>query len=149
MRSRSPVVLAIASGIFVVAVLGGIIFANTRSEWVAPPETREQKNPVPANEASIAAGKAIFMDKCVNCHGEKGDGEGSEADMYDVKPADFANPAIAKETDGELFWKITTGRKPMPSFKGKLSEDERWQAIDFIRTFMAAQRTPAPAPAPK
>ena len=78
-------------------------------------------------------------------HGENGDGQGTEADMYDVKPADFADPAIAKETDGELFWKVTSGRKPMPSFKVKLSEQERWQVIDFIRTFANAKRTPAPA----
>jgi mono/diheme cytochrome c family protein len=146
MRNRSPVVLAIIGGIFVVVVLGGIIFANTRSEWVAPPEAKEQKNPVPANDASIAAGKSIYMDKCVNCHGEKGDGEGSEADMYDVKPADFADPSVARETDGELFWKVTSGRKPMPSFKGKLSEEERWQAIDFIRTFKDAQQAPPHPP---
>lgn len=146
MRNRSPIVLAIIGGIFVVAVLGGIILANTRSEWIAPPEAKEQKNPVPATDTSIAAGKAIYTDKCVNCHGDKGDGDGSEADMYDVKPADFANPTIAKETDGELFWKVTTGRKPMPSFKTKLSDDERWQVINFIRTFMTSQQTPAPAP---
>jgi len=41
-------------------------------------------------------------------------------------------------TDGELFWKITAGRKPMPSFETKLSEDERWMLVDYIRTFSQA-----------
>ena len=42
---------------------------------------------------------------------------------------------MTRMTDGELFWKISEGHRPMPAFKNKLSEEERWQLVDYIRTF--------------
>jgi mono/diheme cytochrome c family protein len=39
-------------------------------------------------------------------------------------------------TDGEHFWKITTGRGGMPSFVKDLTEEERWHVINYINTFM-------------
>jgi len=47
-------------------------------------------------------------------------------------------------TDGELFWKISEGRRPMPEFKKRLTEEQRWQLVNYVRTF-----APKPAPAPK
>ena len=38
-------------------------------------------------------------------------------------------------TDGEIFWKISTGNRPMPSYKGQLSESDRWELVSFLRTF--------------
>jgi mono/diheme cytochrome c family protein len=48
-------------------------------------------------------------------------------------------------TDGEIFYQITQGRKPMPSFRKKLTEDQRWQLVILVRSF-AAPSTPSPAP---
>ena len=36
-------------------------------------------------------------------------------------------------TDGELFWKITNGRGPMPSRK-HLPETDRWSVVHYIRS---------------
>jgi mono/diheme cytochrome c family protein len=38
-------------------------------------------------------------------------------------------------TDGEIFWKITTGRRPMPGFQNQLSDVQRWQLVNLLRTF--------------
>jgi len=38
-------------------------------------------------------------------------------------------------SDGELYWQISKGRRPMPAFANKLSEQQRWQVVDYIRTF--------------
>jgi hypothetical protein len=52
-----------------------------------------------------------------------------------VAPADFRNArAMAAITDGELYWQITKGARPMPSFES-LSEQERWELVDYVRTF--------------
>lgn len=42
---------------------------------------------------------------------------------------------MSEPTDGELFWRISEGHLPMPPFKNKLSEAERWELVDYIRTF--------------
>lgn len=111
--------------------------------WVVPPEAKAVKNPVEATPAVVAAGKALFDDKCVNCHGDKGKGDGPEADMYDTPPSDLTHPGmLAEMSDGEIFWKISKGRRPMPAFEKQLTDEQRWQLVHFVRTL-----APMPEPA--
>jgi mono/diheme cytochrome c family protein len=112
-------------------------------DWLVPPAAAKVKNPVAPTPDNLAAAHAIYMDKCANCHGEKGAGDGPEADMYTPSPAPLNDAHLMSEmTDGEMFWKMTEGRKPMPSFKSQLSDEQRWQLVNFLRTL-------APKPAPK
>ena len=135
-------------GIFAVGIaLAGWAVAHGKNDWPAPAEAKALKNPVAANEKTLAAAKTIYLQKCVNCHGDKGDGKGSEADMYDPHPGDFTDAHMMGEmTDGEIFWKISEGRIPMPSFKKKLTEEERWELVNYLRTF-AKPAAPAAPPA--
>ena len=56
------------------------------------------------------------------CHGEKGMGDGPGAKTIKVKPANFTDAKMmGAETDGSLFWKMTNGRGPMPSWKDDLT----------------------------
>jgi mono/diheme cytochrome c family protein len=114
-------------------------------DWPVPAEAAKLKNPVKATPENLAAARAIYMDKCANCHGEKGFGDGPEAGMYDPPPASLADaPLMNGMPDGEIYWKITEGRKPMPSFKNQLSDEQRWQLVNFLRTLV-----PKPAVAKK
>jgi len=134
------------------AVLVGASFraAPTRGqgqdpqEWKAPARAARKKNPIPADEASIAAGRKVYVAQCLSCHGEKGHGDGPASKDLTPKPRDLATPAIATQTDGAIFWKLTEGRKPMPSFEKLISEDERWQVINFIRTYSSGANGSAP-----
>jgi mono/diheme cytochrome c family protein len=84
------------------------------------------------------------MDSCAQCHGEQGKGDGPDAPMYDVVPTNFTDAhMMAEMTDGEIFWKVSEGRRPMPSFKKRLTEEQRWQVVNYLRTFV-----PKPAPKP-
>ena len=133
---------------FGLALLGlGVVWVASalphgKDAWPAPEEAKKMKNPVAPTEASLAAARAIFLDNCAQCHGEDGKGEGPEAAMYDVKPANFTDAHMMGEmTDGEIFWKISEGRRPMPTFKKRLTEEQRWQLVNYLRTF-------APKPSP-
>ena len=102
--------------------------------WVAPDDARAVKNPVPATPENLAAGAQTFKDNCMLCHGEKGMGDGPGAKTIKVKPANFTDAKLlALETDGSLFWKMSNGRGPMPSWKDDLSETERWQLVNYLR----------------
>ncbi len=130
----------------VLALLAGATAAlgHHKGGWTAPEEARKLKNPAPVNETTLAAGKAVYLDKCAKCHGENGDGKGDEASLYSVPPSDFTDAGMMNEmTDGEIFWKMSEGRRPMPAFKKQLTEEQRWQLVHYLRT---CAKKPAPPP---
>jgi hypothetical protein len=47
---------------------------------------------------------------------ESGDGDGPGVIEFDIHPAKFSDPRMRAQSDGVLFWKITTGEKPMPAY---------------------------------
>ena len=121
-----------------------------KTPWIVPAIEKARKNPLTSSEANIAAAKQIFSENCANCHGEKGQGDGSEAMMYDPPPADLTDAArMSKKTDGEIYYQITEGRKPMPSFKRKLTEDQRWQLVLLVRKFAEPPAAPSPPRPPE
>lgn len=107
--------------------------ASTPAPWVAPDDAKKVKNPVPATPDSLTEGQQLFTDNCVLCHGEKGVGDGPGAKAIKVKPANFTDAKVQGETDGSLYWKMTNGRGPMPSWKDTLTDKERWELVNYIR----------------
>lgn len=109
--------------------------AAQTSKWTAPDAAKKVSNPVPSDANSIAEGKKVYVSDCQKCHGKKGMGDGPNASELD-KPLDPLNNASMKgQTDGEVFWKISEGKKPMPSGKKTLTDQQRWQVLNYIRTF--------------
>jgi mono/diheme cytochrome c family protein len=90
-----------------------------------------------ADQGSLAAGKLIYQHECLVCHGTKGKGNGPAAIALERRPGDLSMPMMWEHSDGALFWKITEGRPPMPSFKKLLTDHDRWQVVNYIRTFAA------------
>jgi mono/diheme cytochrome c family protein len=124
--------------IVVVFLAAGATVMNTARNWSENATARKLKNPVPATPEAIAAAKTDYAEHCRNCHGEKGDGKGEKAAELSVAPGDFTDARkLNGRTDGELYWQITRGRLPMPAFDDKLTDQQRWQLVDYIRTFAA------------
>jgi mono/diheme cytochrome c family protein len=103
-------------------------------EWKTPAADAKLKNPIKADENAIKEGKAIWLKDCKSCHGVKGLGDGTKAEKIDISCGDFSSKEFQALSDGEMFYKTTAGRKPMPSFKEKLSDTERWQLVVYMRT---------------
>jgi mono/diheme cytochrome c family protein len=102
--------------------------------WTCPAPEKAKKNPVAKSDAAAAAGKKATIDKaCTACHGDSGKGDGPGAAALNPKPADWTSARVQQETDGCLFWKISTGRGAMPPW-ASIPENERWQIIHYIRT---------------
>ena len=57
-------------------------------------------------------------------------------------PADLTAPHTAQHTAGDLFWWITHGIQAagMPPFGQTLSEDQRWDLINFLRALAAGEQ---------
>ena len=107
--------------------------AQTKT-WAAPKEFDNVKNPLAGNVEILKDAKVIYTTNCGPCHGSKGKGDGVAAASLSKKPADHSSDYVQKQTDGALYWMITTGRKPMPSFKTALSDNKRWELVNYIRT---------------
>lgn len=140
-RSNGDTSLWLTRALAICAVFSMCVFSSGRvsaddaaKPWVAPDDASKVKNPVPDTPENLAAGAQTYQDNCVLCHGEKGMGDGPGANTMKVKPANFTDAKMmSAETDGSLFWKMSEGRGPMPSWKDTLTEKERWQLVDYIR----------------
>ena len=96
-----------------------------------------QVNPIPPDSESVAAGQTLFTANCVPCHGETGLGDGPVGLTLNPRPADLRQHAIpGVHADAQLFEWITNGfpGSRMPAFKSTLSDTDRWNLVNFIRT---------------
>jgi mono/diheme cytochrome c family protein len=104
--------------------------------WSTMAKARKLKNPFPPTPQALADGMQVYTNHCRSCHGQYGDGKGEKAAQLSVAPGDLTNASkMSRLTDGELYWQTTYGRRPMPAFKDKLTEQQRWEVVDYIRTF--------------
>jgi mono/diheme cytochrome c family protein len=105
------------------------------NEWIVPVEKRTIQNPLLNDEKAVDKGEKIYGKICWSCHGIKGEGDGPVGASFNKKPMSFINKSFQKQTDGEIVWKISTGRGNMPSYNELLSENQRWQLVSYLRTF--------------
>jgi len=125
-----------------IVVAGAYTYFQGNKPWVVPEEAKARKNPLQPSEAALKSAKPLYAESCANCHGDGGKGNGSEALRHDLKPGDFTDARhMNTVTDGALFYQISQGRRPMPAFKKRLTEDQRWQLVLLVRSF--AQKTAA------
>ena len=103
-------------------------------------------NPYPITDEGMARGKLLYDINCGICHGEKGEGEGylvSEKNPYAVYPAQPAiltNDTFTLSSNGRLYHAIMYGKNVMGGYADKLSYEERWQVVHYIRNLQAKSR---------
>jgi mono/diheme cytochrome c family protein len=129
-RVLFPLILAVAAA----AIVYSAVSSSSRS-WPVPEEAKQLKNPLQPTAPALKSARDVYADKCAHCHGDTGKGDGRDAEKYDPAPTDFTKAKrMSEATDGELFYKISEGKKPMPVFKNKLTEDQRWELVLLIRS---------------
>ena len=101
--------------------------------WRVSERKAKIKNPIAVDPVSVSQGKEIYLRECLECHGTAGNGDGPEAAKLDKSVKDFADEGMWAQTDGAIYWKIRTGRRPMPGFKRLLSKEEIWHVINYVR----------------
>lgn len=103
--------------------------------WPVPPEASARENPVAWANASVREGARYFQDTCAMCHGAKGDGDSPYQEMTPDPLPDFTDAVVMRrQTDGDIFYKITAGRGLMTPFEGTYTEEQRWHMVNYIRS---------------
>ena len=103
-------------------------------KFPSPASADAIQNPLKGNATATSDGKKVYTQFCVTCHGNKGKGDGIAAPGLPKRPADHTSDFVQKQTDGAIFWIITEGNLPMPTYKKVLTETQRWQLVNYIRT---------------
>jgi mono/diheme cytochrome c family protein len=104
-------------------------------QWEAPTEASALSNPVGNSAETLAMGKEFYNQRCVDCHGKEGKGNGWLSKGIFKPPTNLASRVVQANTDGDLFWKITNGKSPMPANRIRFTDEQRWQIVSYIRTF--------------
>ncbi len=107
--------------------------AQHAAPWRIPKKAINMKNPYPADSYSLERGMHSYQIDCIRCHGVEGKGDGLKAEKVRIEIADLGSDKVLKQTDGQLFWKISDARRPMPLTE--LTNDQRWDIVNYIRTF--------------
>jgi len=104
-------------------------------------------NPYPITEAGLATGKELYNIFCATCHGEKANGGGYLYDTdlnpnakYPVAAANFLLDEHINASNGRYYHAIMHGKNLMGSYKDKISTEERWQVIHYIRSLQAKEK---------
>jgi mono/diheme cytochrome c family protein len=103
--------------------------------WPVPEEYKNMENPVEADAESLQIGKMLYNKNCASCHGKKGLGDGPKARMLDTFSGDFSGDYYQDQTDGEHFYKTKEGRGEMPGYGKKMSDEDIWHMVNYMRTF--------------
>jgi mono/diheme cytochrome c family protein len=140
-RKKSPFILALFIALLLIAA-GSAVYAFLHpGPWIVPEEAKRVVNPLKASQANLPEARRIYDDKCAECHGDTGKGDGTQGRMYNPQPQDLTDAAHMNAiSDGELYYKISEGHRPMPAFRKRLTDEQRWQLVLFIRSFSAAER---------
>jgi mono/diheme cytochrome c family protein len=97
-------------------------------------------DPLPVTEGNLLRGKEVFQDRCVGCHGEKGDGKGPGAKFLSPAPADFTDKDDAccggDTGPGDFYYRILRGwpGTAMENFGDRLSVNDIWRVVLFVKT---------------
>ena len=106
-----------------------------KQQWQAPPEAMSIESTVKNDPEAAKKGQYFYNQRCVDCHGRRGFGNGFMSETFKPKPTNLASRVVQANTDGELFWKITNGRSPMPANRIRFTDEQRWYIVAFLRTF--------------
>jgi mono/diheme cytochrome c family protein len=122
-------------------------FADTEEERKRAELEYCKVNPFPITTAGLARGKELFETYCgVSCHGKAANGQGwlvseeNKASKYPAQPANFIKDEFYAAGNGRFYHAIMYGKNVMQQHRDKLSFEERWQVIHYIRSLQAASK---------
>jgi mono/diheme cytochrome c family protein len=102
--------------------------------WEAPAEYAKMKSPLKVTADIVKKGQGLYKNRCEICHGAEGKGNGPYNDPKWKQSTNLASQVVQANSDGELFYKVSSSRDRHPASKVLYSDEERWMIVAFLRT---------------
>jgi mono/diheme cytochrome c family protein len=103
--------------------------------------------PITVNSDTVARGQRVYTIYCVPCHGAAADGKGIVSGYFDPKPANLVTDTMRLQPVGHFFDVITNGKGIMLSYASRVTPEDRWAVIAYIRALQINKDTPLEVPA--
>jgi mono/diheme cytochrome c family protein len=93
-------------------------------------------------------GKRIYEQRCLDCHGPEGRGDGVKAPSLSPRPGNLVSAAISAKSDKDLLKIIANGRPhtAMPAWRDELTEEEQREVLRYLRSLVRFHRSLTPPP---
>ncbi len=111
--------------------------------------TKGQPQPYVIDADVLTLGQAKYQIYCAVCHGQAADGNGImkvrsaiEGDVAIVTIASLQTSLIRSYPNGQLYDVVTNGKNTMMGYGDKLSPEERWAVVAYVRALQLSQNCP-------
>ncbi len=95
--------------------------------------------PFEITEEVLEEGRIEFNSYCSPCHGYSGYGDGVLSEEGFPPPASYHDPSVRNKPIGSYYVSITEGQGAMYSYATRVTPEERWAVIAYIRALQASQ----------
>ncbi len=119
--------------LFTILILGFFSLRRTHAyplNYVAANDSTLNKKEISLE--NIKKGKALYEKNCIMCHGNAGKGDGAAGLFLNPRPFDISSDKVQSQSDSTLFFKVTLGKAPMPTFK-TLPFESRQLLLLYVR----------------
>ncbi len=79
-----------------------------------------------------SSGEATYKAKCQSCHGAEGMPNPGIAKAMGVKPV--SDPSVKSMSEAQMIAVTTNGKNKMPAYKGKLTDAQIKDSVDYFRS---------------
>ncbi|GAB4274426.1 MAG TPA: cytochrome C [Opitutae bacterium] len=95
--------------------------------------------PVPVTNELMELGQQKYAIFCAVCHGALGDGNGITKQYGMIATPTYHDDRLRDMAEGEIFNTITHGKNTMNPYADKLTPEERWAVILYVRALQQAR----------
>ena len=95
--------------------------------------------PVPVTLDLVKQGQEAFNINCSECHGRDGYGQGMIVQRGFPQPPSFHSERLRNAPVGHFFQVITQGYGVMYPFGSRITPQDRWAIVSYIRALQFSQ----------
>jgi len=102
----------------------------------------------PSDRSKWERGRIIYEQRCLDCHGSEGRGDGRNALSLSPRPGNLISAATSAKSDQDLLKIIANGRPrtAMPAWKDELTDEDQQAVLAYIRSLVRFNRPLTPQP---